>query len=52
VPPLASPNEIAKRTQAGVSARLFKTIPDTFELEWVTNPEPELASIAADASMA
>jgi hypothetical protein len=51
-PPLASPSEIAKRTQARVSARLFKSIPDTFELEWVTNPEPELASIAAGASMA
>ncbi len=52
VPPLASPSEIAKRTQAGVSARPFKSIPDTFELEWVTDPEPESASIAAGASMA
>jgi hypothetical protein len=52
VPPLASPSEIAKRTQACASARLFKSMPDPVELEWVAKPQPESASIAIHASMA
>ena len=42
-PPLASPIEIAKRTQTGRSSPLVKTFPGAVELEWVAPPEPARA---------
>ena len=41
--PLASPIEIAKRTQTGRSSPLVRSFPGAVELEWVAPPEPARA---------
>jgi hypothetical protein len=45
-PPLASPIEIAKRTQSAGSALPFKTLPDAFDLVWTAPAEACQASTA------